>query len=61
MPPFRHWVHQMWLENCDERQLYGDGSRLDTKEYFNKFKWFLRREYRYQKEKHVREQRKRTI
>lgn len=58
--PFQHWVHQLWVQNCEERLIYG-GPRLDTKDYFNQFKWFLKREYRFQKEKHDNQQRRRTI
>lgn len=44
--PFRAWVHQLWLDNCDERDWAGD-IRLREAEYFQKFRWWLRREYRH--------------
>jgi hypothetical protein len=47
MTPFRNWVHILWIDNCEERILYCDGDRLSEREYFQKFKWWLRREYRY--------------
>ena len=59
--PFRSWVHHLWLQNCEERTIYHDGPKLNAQEYFTQFKWWLRREYKFQKEKHVREQRRRTI
>lgn len=54
---FRNWVHNLWIDNCEERLLYGDGKKLEEKEYFEKFKWWLRREYQYQikKEKEIEE------
>ncbi len=59
MSPFRNWVHHLWIENCEERLLYNDGNRLTEQEYFQRFKWWLRREYRHQtiKEKERNERR----
>jgi hypothetical protein len=48
MSLFRHWVHNLWIENCEERLQYHSGTPLDKQEYFNHYKWWLRREYRYQ-------------
>ena len=48
MPQFRNWVHNLWLDNCEERMLYYSGDKLTEQEYFQKFKWWLRREYRHQ-------------
>ena len=59
--PFRSWVHHVWIENCEERVLYGNGPKLKPQEYFNQFKWWLRREYKFQKEKYESKQRRRTI
>lgn len=59
--PFRAWVHQTWVQNCEERMMYDGGPKLNVSEYFNQFKWWLRREYRFQKEKHVREQSRRSL
>ena len=44
---FRHWVHNLWLDNCEERLIYNNGSKLTEREYFQKFKWWLRREFRH--------------
>jgi len=51
---FRGWVHNLWIENCEERSIYQDGERMDEREYFQKFRWWLRREWRHrqQTEKH---------
>jgi hypothetical protein len=48
MMSFRNWVHNLWLDNCEERMLYSNGDRLTEQEYFQRFKWWLRREYRHQ-------------
>jgi hypothetical protein len=46
---FRQWVHTLYLDNCREREAFGDKPCRDTQEYFNKYKWWLKREYRHQK------------
>jgi len=47
---FRHWVHEMWTQNKDElfefRQM-----PYDQAEYFGKYKYWLKREYKHQMEK----------
>jgi hypothetical protein len=43
---FRGWVHNLWIENCEERLLYNGGQRLDEREYFRLYRWWLRREWR---------------
>jgi hypothetical protein len=44
---FRQWVHELWLQNCDEHR---DAQELPyTKEqYFQMYKYWLKREYRHQ-------------
>jgi hypothetical protein len=44
---FRQWVHELWLQNCDEHR---ELSELPyTKEqYFAMYKYWLKREYRHQ-------------
>lgn len=57
---FKSWVHNLWVDNCEERLLFCD-DRLTEQEYFRRFKWWLRREYRHQqkieKERYDRQQR----
>ena len=43
---FRGWVHNLWIENCEERLLYNGGQRLDEREYFRLYRWWLRQEWR---------------
>lgn len=47
---FRHWVHEIWLDNCDEHLTYGEDP-YTIKQYWNKYKFWLKREYRYQHER----------
>ena len=44
---FRQWVHELWLQNCDENR---ELSQLPytQEQYFRQYKYWLRREYRYQ-------------
>lgn len=44
---FRTWVEDLWQENCIERDCFGD-EKIDLSNYFNQYKWWLRREYRHQ-------------
>ena len=45
---FRHWLHEKWLEHQDELESYGQTLSYDLKEYFTKYKYWLKREYRHQ-------------
>lgn len=44
--PFRGWVHNLWTENCEEHLMMKQ-PRLSESEYFRRFRWWLRREYRH--------------
>ena len=49
---FRQWVHNLWIENCKEREAWGDTDGCaNSKEYFHKYKWWLKREYKHQMSK----------
>jgi hypothetical protein len=43
---FRGWVHNLWIENCEERMLYNGGERLSERDYFRFYRWWLRQEWR---------------
>ena len=45
---FRQWLVELWRENCDELDGYGQ-PRHTFKEYFVRYKWWLKREYQYQR------------
>lgn len=44
---FRQWVHELWLQNCDEHR---DVNELPytQEQYWHMYKYWLKREYRYQ-------------
>ena len=45
---FRHWIQEMWMQHKDELLELGLRCDYDAKYYFNKYKYWLRREYRHQ-------------
>ena len=47
MTDFRTWLQELWRANCDEHDGYQE-PRYTLQEYFAKYKWWLRREYRHQ-------------
>lgn len=48
--PFRSWLINIWYENREERSVFKEAT-IDLEEYFNKYKWWLRREYRFRHKK----------
>jgi hypothetical protein len=44
---FRHWLHELWLQNCDEHD-EDRQPRYTQAEYFQQFKYWLKREFRHQ-------------
>jgi hypothetical protein len=55
MPKFRWWLHNLWVDNCEEKNFYG-GRKYTLREYWKKYRNWLLTEYRRQrkieKEKH---------
>lgn len=47
---FRLWVQKVWYENCEEHLTYGEDP-YKLQEYWNKYKWWLKREYHHQRNK----------
>jgi hypothetical protein len=47
---FRNWVRNLYHDCCEERLLYKQPAD-DLKKYFNDYKWWLKREYQFQKDK----------
>lgn len=47
MKPFRQWVYDLWQENCEE-YLTNNQEPYILAEYFARYKYWLKREYRYQ-------------
>jgi hypothetical protein len=50
--PFRLWLHEIWLQNCDEHDLVHE-PRYSQSEYFQMYKYWLKREYKYQRSRNV--------
>ena len=48
--PFRMWVNNLYFQNCEEHLTYRENN-YTIGEYWNKYKWWLRREYRFQQRK----------
>jgi hypothetical protein len=47
--PFSNWVKRLWQEHLSELEAEGLGlPKYKFQDYFNKHKWWLRREYRFQ-------------
>jgi hypothetical protein len=44
---FRTWLRNIWVENCLEHDQYGE-LPYTMEEYFQRYKWWLKREFRYQ-------------
>ena len=49
---FRHWVREIWMTNCDERLTYGQDPAT-MKQYWDAYKWWIKREYKHQRSKNV--------
>ena len=45
---FRLWLQNMWYQHQTELESYGQPVVYDIKEYFNRYKYWLKREYRHQ-------------
>ena len=59
MQKFRWWLHNLWIDNCEEKNLYG-GRKYTLQEYWQKYRSWLLQEYRKQRkiEKEKNERRK---
>jgi|APGre2960657468_1045069.scaffolds.fasta_scaffold31154_1 hypothetical protein len=44
---FRSWVRNLWYENRDEHNFFNQQG-YSLEEYFNRYKYWLKREYQYQ-------------
>ena len=48
MQKFRWWLHNLWIDNCEEKNLYG-GRKYSLREYWKKYRHWLLTEYRRQR------------
>ena len=46
-------MHRLWIENCEEHFAHAEPV-LDVKEYFQRYKFWLKREYQHQQRKQQR-------
>lgn len=44
---FRRWLHELWMQNCDEHD-EDRQPRYTQAEYFQQFKYWLKREFKHQ-------------
>ena len=49
---FRLWVQELWLDNCEEHLTYGEDP-YTIKQYWDRYKYWLKREFKFQKAKNV--------
>jgi hypothetical protein len=47
---FRTWVNELYYENCKEREAFKEPC-FKSEDYFNKYKWWLKREFQHQQSK----------
>jgi len=43
---FRRWVSEIYRENCEEHLIYHENV-YTMKQYWDRYKWWLKREYRH--------------
>jgi hypothetical protein len=43
---FRLWVQRIWMDNCEERLTVGEDP-VTIKQYWNNYKYWLKREYQH--------------
>lgn len=45
---FRHWCNEKWFEYKDELLNYNQPLQYSSEQYFDRYKYWLKREYKYQ-------------
>ena len=46
--PFRTWCNEKWYEHQDELAVYGQPLLYSAQQYFERYKFWLKREYKHQ-------------
>lgn len=46
---FRHWLQDKWYQHLEELESYGIESTTTPKIYFSQYKYWLKRQYRIEK------------
>ena len=44
--PFRSWVRNLWIDNCEERLVYQQDP-VTMQQYWSTYKWWIKREYKH--------------
>lgn len=52
MSDFRLWLLRMWWEHTEELIAYNQPINYSSADYFRKYKYWLKREYQFQKTQH---------
>lgn len=47
-PTFRHWLQERYYQHKEECEHWHSIPSKTVAEYFNKYKWWLKREYKFQ-------------
>jgi hypothetical protein len=47
---FRRWVHELWLQNCDEHSELNE-LPFSQQEYWDMYKFWLKREFKHRRDK----------
>jgi hypothetical protein len=50
MKTFKMWAREMWYQHQDELESWGQKLPYEARGYFAKYKYWLKREYRYRKQ-----------
>jgi hypothetical protein len=45
---FRNWCNDKWFEHRDELEIYKQPLPYTSKEYFQRYKYWLKREFKHQ-------------
>lgn len=45
---FRVWLQEMWFEHKEELASFNQKCDYNVQDYFNRYKYWLKREYRHQ-------------
>lgn len=54
---FRNWVQNLWLEYRDEKYRFNEQPLDSLSDYWNKYKYFIKQQYRLEMKKHEKKDR----
>lgn len=50
---FRNWVQDLWLRYKDEKFMFGEQPLNSIEEYWNKYKYFIKRQYQLEQKRYA--------